>query len=109
MARKIGILIDNDTLDLKVSVERSGTGQITRGLVIGHSLYQNQALILNCHKGEIKEHPAMGVGISDMIADDDITGWKREITLQMEADSMIVNKIEISSQKLIIDADYSSK
>lgn len=109
MVRKVGILIDNDTLDLKVSVERSDTGQIVNGLMIGNSLYQNQALILNCHKGEIKEHPAMGVGISDMIADDDITGWKREITLQMEADLMQVNKIEVSSRKLIIDADYSSK
>ena len=109
MVRKIGILIDNDTLDLKVSVERSATGQVIRGLVIGHSLYQNQALILNCHKGEIKEYPAMGAGISDMIADNDVTGWKRDIILQMELDSMRVNHIEISSQKLIIDADYSSK
>ena len=109
MAKDFGILLDNATLDLQVSVERSGTGQVTRGLVIGHSLYQNQALILSCHKGEIKEYPAMGVGISDMIADNDVTGWKREITLQMELDSMRVNRIEISSQKLIIDADYSAK
>lgn len=109
MARNTGILIDNDTLDLKVSVERSSDGRIARGLVVGNTLYQNQALILHAHKGEYKDNPTLGAGISDILADGDLVGWKREIVLQLESDLMNVNKVELTTSKLTIDADYGTE
>ncbi|MBR1633065.1 MAG: hypothetical protein IJ686_04860 [Bacteroidales bacterium] len=109
MARNTGILIDNDTLDLKVSVERSSDGRIAQGLVVGNTLYQNQALILHAHKGEYKDNPTLGAGISDILADGDLVGWKREIVLQLESDLMNVNKVELTTSKLTIDADYGTE
>lgn len=109
MARDTGLLLDNGTLDLKVSVERDSKGYITSGIVVGNTLYQNQALILNAHKGEYKDSPVLGAGISDILGDSDLVGWKREVVLQLESDSMRVNKIELTTSKLSVDADYGKE
>jgi len=100
------ILLNHDTLDLRCEVERDGAGLIARGLVVGTATYQNQALILQAAKGEYKEHPTLGADISSMLADDDVQGWKREVALQLEADGMRVERVEITADKLTIDADY---
>lgn len=55
--------------DLSVEVVRDNTGKIVSGMVIGDVLEQNQAIILNMHKGELKENPYMGAGVSDMLLD----------------------------------------
>lgn len=102
-------MLENDTLDMKVSVERGSGGLITRGLVVGNTLYQNQALLLHAHKGEYKDAPTLGAGISDMLSDSDLIGWKREIVLQLESDSMRVNKVELTTSKLTVDADYGTE
>lgn len=109
MAKSRGILLNSETLDLQLDVERNALGQITQGIVCGNTLYQNQALILQSVKGEYKEYPILGVGISAMVCDDDLAGWKREIALQLEADTMRVDKVEITTQKLVVNADYSTK
>lgn len=67
---------------------------------------QNQTLILVAHKGEFKEHPMLGVGISDMINDHNFDHWKREITHQLEADGQQVNKLEITNKGIELDATY---
>lgn len=110
MAKGIGILIDPATGDLQVNTERDALGLIARGLEVGDTTYQNQAIILQAVKGEFKEYPTLGVGISDMVNDHETTGWTREIALQLEADGMRVNSLEIDkiSNKLIIDAHYNS-
>ena len=101
MAKGTGILLDPATGDLLIAA---------RTLVIGNATLQNQFIILNANKGEFKEWPLLGVGMMDMVNDDDITGWKREIILQLEADGMRVNNIGIDmvTNQLIIDAQYSS-
>lgn len=109
MAKGKGMQLDNRTLDLKVSVERDKDGLISSGLAVGGTLSQNQALILHAHKGEMKESPATGVGLSDSIGDDGLTGWRREIALQLEADGMKVRGIQMTTEKLTIDAYYSEK
>lgn len=110
MAKDKGILLDPETGDLQISTGRDALGIIGQGLVIGNTTYQNQAVILQALKGELKEYPVMGVGISDMVCDNEATGWKREIALQLELDGMAVNDVEIdlNNSKLTIDAEYSS-
>lgn len=110
MAKAYGILIDPETGDLQVDTGRNALGQIAQGLGIGDTTYQNQAVMLQAAKGEFKEYPTLGVGISDMVNDHETTGWMREIALQLEADGMRVNSVEIdtTSNKLVIDAQYNS-
>lgn len=105
----IGMTLNPSTLDLHIKIEKDSRGKIESGLTLGKTLFQNQALILNLHHGELKEHPLLGCGIADILNDDDLLSWKRDIALQLEADDMVINKIEINDKGLIIDADYSKK
>lgn len=108
--KRIGILLDPETGDLQVNSARDALGLIAQGLEVGDTTYQNQAIILQANKGEFKEYPMLGVGISGMANDHETTGWKREIALQLEADGMRVNdvNIDITNSKLLIDAEYSA-
>lgn len=110
MGKGTGILLDPDTGDLQLSSKRNKQGLIAEGLVIGETAAQNQAIILQSFKGEFKEYPTLGVGISDILSDNEPTGWRREIALQLESDGMKVRTVDINftSNKLIIDADYRS-
>lgn len=110
MAKNTGILLDPITGDLWVSAQRDETGLITRGLMVGTTTFQNQVSILQASKGEFKEHPTLGVGISDLLGDNEVTGWRREIALQLEADGMKVKTVELDlkNNKLTIDAEYDS-
>ncbi len=111
MAKSTGILLDPATGDLAVSAGRDVSGLIAQGLEVGTTTFQNQALILQARKGEFKEYPTLGVGISDILGDDETTGWKREIALQLETDGMKVKSIELdlTTNKLTIDAEYDSQ
>ena len=110
MAKSTGILLDPATGDLLVEARRNAAGVIAQGLEIGATTFQNQALILQAAKGEFKEYPTLGVGISDILGDDEMTGWKREIALQLEADGMKVKTVDLDlkNNKLTIDAEYDS-
>ncbi|WP_304721303.1 hypothetical protein [uncultured Alistipes sp.] len=110
MAKSTGILLDPATGDLAVSARRDGAGLIAQGLEVGTATFQNQALILQAAKGEFKEYPTLGVGISDILGDDEMTGWKREIALQLEADGMKVKTVDLDlkNNKLTVDAEYDS-
>lgn len=110
MAKSTGILLDPATGDLLVATQRDAAGVIAQGLEIGTTTFQNQALILQAAKGEFKEYPTLGVGISDILGDNEATGWKREIALQLKADGMKVKTVELDlkNNKLTIDAEYDS-
>lgn len=110
MAKSTGILLDPATGDLLVAAQRDATGMIAQGLEIGTTTFQNQALILQAFKGEFKEYPTLGVGISDILGDDEMTGWKREIALQLKTDGMKVKTVDLDlkNNKLTIDAEYDS-
>lgn len=92
--------------DLAVKVEKDNAGKIISGIAIGDTLQQNQALILQMHKGELHEDPSVGVGISDMLLDHDSESWKREIREQMELDGQTVNSVSIEGNDIIIDSTY---
>lgn len=74
MPKAVEILIDPDSGDLQVSTERDALGLIAQGLESGDTTYQNQAIILQASKGEFKEYPTLGVGISDMVNDHEVGG-----------------------------------
>lgn len=76
--------------------------------MVGDTTAQNQALILLLHKGELRENPAVGVGISDMLLDNDLSLWKREIREQLEIDGQTVNSVTVTTTGITIDAKYSN-
>lgn len=101
-----GILI-NDDFDLKLSVQRDASGKITSGLMLGNTLYQNQALILMLQPGELKLNPIVGVGIENIVADNDVLAWRKNIRQQMELDGQKVKDISFDKDyQLKIDAAY---
>ena len=97
--KRFGMQLDEMTNDLKIE-----NGHIA----IGETLPQNEFLLLVMNKGELKEDPLVGVGISDMINDNDILGWKRKIRDGLKVDGMKVEQISISSDGRIkkLEAKY---
>ena len=97
------LLADYDPL---IDVRRDGEGRITEGLRVGEVLRQNQALILTLHKGELKERPLVGVGLSDMLLDNDPMYWRSSIMEQLEMDGQRVESVEVTTHGEKIAADY---
>lgn len=89
-----------------IDVRRDAEGRITEGLAVGDVLRQNQALILTLHKGELKERPMVGVGLSDMLLDNDPMYWRSSIRDQLELDGQTVGSVEITINGVKIDAEY---
>lgn len=96
MSKKIGIQLDSDG-DLFIS---------NGSLQIGDTLYQNQYILLSAQKGDLKHVPTLGVGLSDMLHDDDILGWKRAIREDFAKDGIKVSKLEITTSSITLEADY---
>lgn len=91
------ILLENNN-DLKI---------VNGDFDIGVSDYQQQKLIVATHKGEWKEHPEVGVGITQMIADDLYTEMLIEIKKQLEYDGMQIDNVSLKENgKLFIDGFY---
>ena len=75
---------------------------------VGHSDNQQQKAILTTEKGEWKEHPEVGVGIAQMLADDLYTESLIEIKKQLEYDGMQINDVALKEGgKLLIDGQYN--
>lgn len=105
--RGTGFLITDDFV-LKVQPERDATGKIIKGIMIGSTIDQNTGLILINRKGEFKEAPALGVGIEDVLLDQDYLAWRRIIRMNLELDEQKVNDVKFSSvDNLFIDAEYN--
>lgn len=100
----VGIqLIDND---IDIRVVKDSNGKIESGLVLAETLPQNQALILQLHKGELKDDISVGVGIADMLLDNDVLAWRSEIREQMEMDGQTVDSVVITKDSVIINSKY---
>jgi hypothetical protein len=80
-----------------------------RSIVIGDTTLQNQYLILLAQKGEFKEYPTLGVGISDILGDDNVLEWKKRIREEFAKDDLKANKVDINLQtgELEINAKYN--
>lgn len=98
--------IRTQDFDIKIDIKKGLDGKITSGLEVGDILRQNQALILVMHKGELKENPSVGVGISDIINDHQLDKWRAEIREQLEMDGQKVNSVKFDNYGLTIEAEY---
>lgn len=92
--KRFGLQMDDDTCDIKIQ---------NGHLALGDTMAQNQYLILMSQKGEVKEHPTLGVGIADMLNDNDVLSWKRKVRVGLQADGMEVDKLDIDSDGHIKD------
>ncbi|HUH26512.1 MAG TPA: hypothetical protein VLY87_07780 [Flavobacterium sp.] len=104
-------LNDNNTngqiLDLKIEVLKDSGGKIIQGLIVGNTLQQNQALILITHQGENKFNPDLGVGISDILLDNDYLNYRHRIRENYAKDGLKVTHLDLYENKpLKIDANY---
>lgn len=90
----------------QINIKRDSLGQITQGLTLGETLQQNQAVILAMHQGELKERPMMGVGISDMLLDNDPIYWRTMIKEQLEMDGQKVGSVKLTKTGIQIEATY---
>lgn len=105
MAKSKGILLTND-MELEISVDCDSNGLIVSGLQIGDVTQQNQKIIINASKGEIKEDPLMGVGAQLFVESADKSALAREIKEQLHRDGQTVKLISISNQQIIIKSNY---
>ena len=101
----IGITLTAD-YEPRIHLVRDEEGRIIEGLALGETLPQNQALILTLHQGELKEAPAVGCGISDMLLDHRPLFWRARIREQLEMDGQTVHSIKITTTGIHIDARY---
>lgn len=108
MAKTKGILLGDD-LDLRIKPVLNSDGLIISGLVIGDSIYQQQTMLMTINKGELKEKPLVGVGISDYLLDD-VGGDAiiQEISSQFSNDGMRIFDLSLSGGGIKIDARYES-
>lgn len=114
MNKQYGMILEkisneSDGLDLKISPSKDSNGLITNGICLGNTLFQNEYIILNAHPGDIKEYPKLGVGISDILNDNNLRYWYKYIRINLAIDDMIVDKLEYNSStsKLVINSHYS--
>ncbi|MDR2652193.1 MAG: hypothetical protein LBC68_07760 [Prevotellaceae bacterium] len=103
--KNTGIQINSD-YDIAIQLRYDEAGKIVSGLTIGDVLYQNQAMLLLAHKGEIKEYPRVGVGLSDIVNDNDIQGWRSEISEQLTNDGQRISRLELNESGLTLEAKY---
>lgn len=75
-------------------------------MAVGEVLEQNQYLLLITQQGEWKEFPLVGVGIGDIVNDNDLPKWKRAISEALEQDGQTIEKLELTTEKLNIKANY---
>lgn len=75
--------------------------------VTGPADDQNVELLLVLHKGELKESPTIGVGLSNFIGkqNTNVADMKREIKVGLQADGYKVKKLNIEANGNF-DLDY---
>lgn len=103
--RGIGIAL-NEKFDMDIVPVRGADGKLISGMYLAKTLPQNQAIILAVQPGEIKDMPHLGVGISDIVLDNDWLSWRRKIRMNMELDGQAVKNIDLKNGQLTIDANY---
>lgn len=114
MSKAIGIQLidstnDGELMDLKIEPVRDAEGKITSGMVIGHTLEQNKALILLTQPGEFKFRADLGVGIEDIVLDSDFLEYRHKIRSEFAKDGLRTTRIDLYPGKPFkVDASYGS-
>jgi len=105
MAKSKGILLTND-MELDISIVRDSNGLIVSGLQIGDVTQQNQKIIINASKGEIKEDPLCGVSAQLFVESEDKSAFAREIRGQLQRDGQTVKSITVKAHEIRVEATY---
>lgn len=78
--------------------------------VTGDTDQQNIELLLLSHKGAFKEHPIVGVGITDYLKSPEIISRLRlenEISNQLEFDNFFIKDLDVNDlENIHIDGNY---
>jgi len=70
-------------------------------IAIGEAINQDILLLLSYNKGNLKQYPTIGVGIYNMLGDNDINSWKRNIREECNKIGLLLEKLVISNNGLI--------
>lgn len=91
-----------------ILLSKTGDLDIQHGdIVIGYSDNQHQEHILLANKGDYKEFPELGIGINNMLNDDDFMPFLIEAKKNLEYDGMKINNIKFEENgNLNIDGYY---
>ncbi|WP_299713634.1 oxidase [uncultured Tenacibaculum sp.] len=89
-------------------LDETGDLLIVNGdFVIANATLQHQEHIILAQKGEYKEFPEIGVGISNMLNDENPRDVITQIRRNFEYDGMEVNQLDFNAKgDIIVDAPY---
>jgi hypothetical protein len=88
-------------------LNQNGDLAIVNGdFVIADATLQHQEHIIIAQKGEYKEHPEIGVGIANMVLDENPRKILTQIRRNFEYDGMKVNSLDFTDNSIKIDAPY---
>ncbi len=71
-------------------------------MATGETQFQEEYLVLASQKGEWKEHPLVGVGVADMVGDEDLRYWKREIMENLARVGIKIKGVSLNNGQLEI-------
>jgi len=91
-----------------IILNKTGDLDIQNGdIILGYSDNQHQEHILLANKGDYKEFPELGVGINNMLNEDDYMPFLIESKKNLEYDGMKINNIKFEENgNLNIDGYY---
>jgi len=70
--------------------------------VLADSLNQQIACLLEARKGDYRQHPDIGIGLSDYLLDNKIGELHREVAVQLRRDGLrLLNMLNINGQIFI--------
>lgn len=104
--KETGIKLNEETTDVDIQVKKDQNGKIIQGFHLGDTTMQNVEIILQMQPGELKEYPTLGVGIDNMLLDNDSLLYKHKIRQQLDSDGIRVNKLEIKGITVDLNASY---
>lgn len=81
---------------------------VSGDFVIAEATLQHQEHIIIAQKGEYKEFPEIGVGIANMLMDENPRVILTQIRRNFEYDGMKVNSLNIEDGIIKVDAPYKS-
>jgi len=90
-------------------LDDTGDLLITNGdFVVADATLQHQEHIIVAQKGEYKQYPEIGVGISNMLNDENPRDIITQIRRNFEYDGMEVKQLEFAADgSIVVDAPYS--
>lgn len=67
---------------------------------------QHVWLLLNVQPGQFTQYPTCGIGLPDIILDNEILYWQHKTREQLNQDGLVVSKLELNQENLQLHANY---